>query len=170
MRTPRTTYTLILASTLLWCGAILLAPLLAERAAPVSGAIYAFFHRICHQFDGRSLHLAGHPLAVCSRCTAIYVAFLAGVMVFPFVRARVAGPTRRLLFAAALPMVLDVAGGVLGIYEPSNGLRVITGAVFGLVAALIVLPDAIEGTQTLFRVRPTENIHQQGGTDASETR
>jgi uncharacterized membrane protein len=170
MRTPRTIYSFILVLTAAWCGSILLAPLLAEQASPLSRGIYTFFHRICHQFDERSLHLAGHPLAVCSRCTAIYFAFLAGVILYPFVRTKVSGPARRLLFAACVPMILDVAAVILGVYEPSNGLRVATGAVFGLLAALIVLPDAIGGTQALFGIRSSENIHQQGGPDASKTR
>lgn len=167
MHNSRFTYTLILVAACLWCAAILLAPLLAAKAASVSGGIYAFFHLICHQYDVRSLHISGHPLAVCSRCSAIYFAFLAGVIVYPFFRTRMTGTTRRLLMVAALPMVLDVAGGMIGISQPSNILRVVTGAVFGLVSALIILPDAIEASRTLM-LRFTDNPQQHGDTDASK--
>jgi uncharacterized membrane protein len=168
MQNPRTIHTLILASTLAWCGAIVLAPLLGGPADPISRGIYAFFHLICHQIDDRSLHLAGHPLAVCSRCSAIYFAFLAGVILFPFVR--LSGSTRRLLILAAVPMVVDVAVGMLGLYEPSNVLRVASGAVFGVLAALIILPDAIQGTQVLILKHRHATITQtQGDTDATKT-
>lgn len=63
------TDTVLLAGATLWCLSIL--------AAPVFGLswVYALFSRICHQDPTRSWHIAGEPLAVCIRCTSIYVAF-----------------------------------------------------------------------------------------------
>lgn len=67
------TYVALLAGSTLWCLAILAAPLFHLPW------IYEFFSRICHQDPSRSWHVAGEPLAVCIRCTSIYVAFTAAL-------------------------------------------------------------------------------------------
>ena len=52
-----------------------------HTAAPVFGldSVYSFFSRICHQDPLRSWHVAGEPLAVCIRCSSIYIAFTASL-------------------------------------------------------------------------------------------
>jgi len=146
---------MILAGALLWCGAIVLAPALtAWGATPswVSSLLYRFFDPICHQIDGRSYHLFGSPLAVCSRCSSIYIAFLAGTILYPLIydinRPRM--PSRTLLLVALAPMVFDAGTGFLGLYEASFLTRTLTGALFGLVLPLFILPAAIEGASQLF--------------------
>lgn len=154
MSISRQMYTIILGLAIAWCAAIVAAPLLSGPPGlpdMVSRGLYRFFHTICHQFDGRTLHLSGHPLGVCSRCSAIYGSFLVGIVVFPWIPGlrRIPLHSRWLLLAAALPMLLDVLLGHLGIYEPSNTYRLVTGSVFGLLVALLLLPDAIEGSARL---------------------
>jgi uncharacterized membrane protein len=171
---PRHVYPIILGLTIAWCGAIVAAPLLAGlpgMSGMISRGLYRFFHTICHQFDGRSLHLVGHPLGVCSRCTAIYGSFLVGILVFPWIRGvrNIPLQTRWILLAAALPMLIDVVLGHLGIYEPSNTYRIATGSVFGFLAALVILPDAMEGTTRLvFSFKQQHHNHPKGYTDASK--
>ena len=67
------TYAALVAGSTLWCLSIL--------AAPVFGldSVYSFFSRICHQDPLRSWHVAGEPLAVCIRCSSIYIAFTASL-------------------------------------------------------------------------------------------
>ena len=79
-------YTLILVATIVWCAAIVLAPVLATmgNAPRISAEMYQFFGKVCHQIDSRSLHIGGEKFAVCARCSAIYFSFLAMLLVYPF--------------------------------------------------------------------------------------
>jgi uncharacterized membrane protein len=152
---PRKTYGLILGGTLLWCGAIILAPALAgwEAVPPwASSIVYRFFDPICHQIDARSFHLFGFPLAVCSRCSSIYMAFLAGTLLYPLLYdiGQPRMPSRLLLLVAVVPMVFDAGAGFLGLYETSFLMRTLTGALFGAVLPLFIIPAAIEGASQLF--------------------
>ena len=152
---PRKTYGLILAGALLWCGGFVLAPAFAAwEAIPswISSLLYRFFDPVCHQIDGRSFHLFGFPLAVCSRCSSIYLAFLAGTLLYPlFYSIKESGmPSRTLLFLVLAPMVFDAGAGFLGLYEASFLMRTLTGALVGIVLPLFIIPAAIEGANQLF--------------------
>jgi uncharacterized membrane protein len=152
---PRKTYGLILGGTVLWCGAIVLAPVLAawEGVPPwVSSVLYRFFDPICHQIDARSFHLFGLPLAVCSRCSSLYIAFLAGTLLYPLFSdiSQPRMPSRLLLFIALAPMVFDAGAGFLGLYESSFLTRSLTGALFGAILPFFIIPAAIEGASQLF--------------------
>src|SRR5262249_46137120 len=66
----------ISAMALLIVGSILAAPLLRSANHPeLATAIYRTFSFVCHQIPERSFKLAGYQLAVCSRCTGIYMGF-----------------------------------------------------------------------------------------------
>ncbi len=160
---PRITYGFILGGAILWCVAIVLAPVFAAwQAAPpwVASILYRFFDPVCHQIDGRSFHLFGFPLAVCSRCSSIYIAFLAATLLYPLIYdiRCPAMPSRALLLIALVPMVFDAAVGFVGLYEASYLVRTLTGALFGLVLPLFIIPAAIEGASQLF------STHLQKGT------
>jgi uncharacterized membrane protein len=152
---PRKTYGLILGGTIVWCAAIMLAPAFAawDSAPPwLSSILYRFFDPICHQIDGRSFHLFGHPFAVCSRCSSIYIAFLAGTLLYPlfYDLNSTKMPSRILLLIALAPMVFDAGAGFLGLYEVSFLTRTITGALFGLILPFFIIPAAGEGVDQLF--------------------
>ena len=80
------------------------------------------------------------------RCSAIYFAFLAGVLLYPAFRTldRPVVPRRRWLVIVAFPMLLDVAAAFLGIHESSLVTRSITGALFGFVLPFYCLPVALD--------------------------
>lgn len=102
-------YWLLVLGTLLWVGAIVAAPLLAARGIAAAGFIYEAFHTICHQLPERSFHLAGEPLAVCHRCTGLYVGFLAGLLAMGFGPRLLAAilDRPRILLPLAVPMFVD---------------------------------------------------------------
>ena len=140
---------------MLWCAAIVLAPAFAAwEAAPAwtSSVLYRFFDPICHQIDARSFHLFGFPLAVCSRCSSIYFAFLAGTLLYPLIYdlQHPDMPSRAWLLVAFLPMVFDAGMSFLGFYDASFLTRTLTGALFGIVLPLFIVPVAIEGASQLF--------------------
>lgn len=143
MHLSRVTYLGVAVSVTLWCTAIIAAPLFTAWAGawqPAGEVLYRFFHQICHQFEGRSFHLSGEPLAVCARCSSIYFGFLVGVLAFPLVRRQMRLSSRKLLILAGLPMLLDVAGGMLGIHEVTILSRSLTGAFFGVLLPFVILP------------------------------
>ena len=78
---------------------IVIAPMLAAQGRnSIALVIYTAFSKFCHQIPERSFEIAGHPLAVCARCTGIYFGFAAGVLVYPLVRSlkRTDAPARLL--------------------------------------------------------------------------
>ena len=173
MNLPRLTYITIAVGAAAWCAALVLAPALVSLSGsllPLGQLLYRFFQSICHQFDDRSFHLFGGPIAVCSRCTSIYLAFLAGTLFYPSLRSiqRPVMPPRALLITALIPMLIDVVFGALGIHEITNATRTVTGALFGVAVPFFVIPSAIEAVNQIFVTpSPSISIHpQKGYTDA----
>lgn len=108
--------------------------------------LYEMFGRVCHQLRERSFYLAGHPLAVCARCTGIYFGFAAGVLLYPLVRSlnRTDFPARRWLLLAAAPAALDFALGLSGVWENTHLSRALSGGLLGLAASFYVVPGALD--------------------------
>ncbi len=173
MHVSRTTYLLFLGGAVLWCAAIVAAPALVAAGGawlPMGKFLYQLFHPICHQLDNRSLHCFGGPMAACSRCSAIYFAFLGGTLLYPLVRSLRNNtlPPRALLFAGLLPLMIDgIAGGGM-LYHATMVTRLVTGAVAGAVLPFFVLPAAIEGFGQLLntKVHPLIEQPQKGLRDA----
>jgi len=150
----RLTYLIIASGAAVWCSCLILAPLFVTSSSvfqPVGALLYQFFHGICHQIDGRSFHVFDQPLAVCSRCSAIYFAFLAGTILYPIVRriGQTAFPARTVLAVSVLPILFDVFAGLLGVHEITNLTRGATGALFGGVMPFFVIPIATEAFSQL---------------------
>jgi uncharacterized membrane protein len=132
----RAVYILTVAGAFLWIGAIFLAPWLAGRgAAGAARVIYFAFSPICHQISDRCFTLGGHPLAVCGRCLGTYAGFAAGLLLYPLVRgfSRIALPPAWVFLMSILPMALDGAAGVAGIWASPIGIRFATGFAWGTV-------------------------------------
>jgi uncharacterized membrane protein len=155
----RVVYAAVMAGTLVWLGLIAAAPWLLVRGQIAGAAlVYAGFSAICHQLPERSFRLWGQPLAVCARCTGIYAGFLAGLLVYPWVR-RLADetfPDRRWLLLAAAPVVIDFAGGNLGLLPTTFGSRAATGALAGGAAAFYILPGFVSCFVSWFEGRTTQ--------------
>lgn len=157
---PARTYVVIAGGVILWCAAIFLAPLFVAGSGPqeyIGRILYEFFHRICHQLDDRSFHIAGEPLAVCMRCTSIYIAFVSGTLAYPLFRTLDSQklPSRIWLGAAMLPLLIDVCAGLAGFYAGNATGRMITGSLFGLVLPFYIIPAIIEAVhQICVRVLP----------------
>ncbi|MFQ5797764.1 MAG: DUF2085 domain-containing protein [Bacteroidota bacterium] len=138
-------YMVVLCATLLWCFAILAAPLFIAWAGFLQSSsefLYQFFGRVCHQFDERSFHLDGQKLAVCARCSSIYFGFFLGLLSVPIFWRLPAMPfpPRWILFAAVLPMFLDVGLAVFDLHESTLWTRALSGGVFGLIVSYFILP------------------------------
>ncbi len=98
-------------------------------------------------------------MAVCSRCSGIYVGFLLGALLFPLYKhAATTAPVVLRLFAVLISLtVMDIAGNYLGLWHNTRWSRAILGALIGIVAARILVPgfmaifsreESDHGTQT----------------------
>lgn len=113
----------------------LAAPALRSRSPRLSALFYAVFAPLCHQDPVRCFHYAGYPLAVCGRCLGIDIGFVLGALLFPFARglARPFPPAPRTFLLVSLPIFLDVAGNVLGLWSSPIGVRFATGVLWGTI-------------------------------------
>jgi uncharacterized membrane protein len=170
MRFARRTYAALLLGATLWCALLLLPPFLTvagNAGRTLSTFVFGFFHLLCHQLDDRSFHVHGVPLAVCSRCASVYMAFLAGTIAYPVLRdVRHPEPAGRVLAAiAVLPMLLDLGLGMAGMHDVTNASRAITGGWFGLLIPFLVIPGTIEGVALLLSPSPAPMPPPMKGSD-----
>jgi uncharacterized membrane protein len=135
-------------------GLIVLAPVLRARGAVLwSQVLYAVFHAACHQMPERSFHVAGYPLAVCARCTGLYVGGLIGVAAYPLARplTRRDTPERAWLILALLPTTVDFALGFFGVWENTHWSRFLTALLAGAATAFYVVPGMVDVSLARFR-------------------
>jgi uncharacterized membrane protein len=115
--------TVILSASLLCTWAV------AAGASPKWRLLFRVF---CHGIPHRCFELWNTPMPICARCTAIYIGLLAGILFFallPLMRELVA---RRMMFAAAVPMLIDGLTQLTTLRESTNPLRFATGIIAGI--------------------------------------
>lgn len=130
----------------IWVLAIVAAPVARGSGLDAAASVYSFFGYICHQLPERSLRLAGHHMAVCTRCFGVYFGLFAGVAMYPLWR-RIDDiePLPRLwLFLACVPIAIDWLLGVFGIWENTHLSRFFTGLVLGAACATYIVPAVVE--------------------------
>ena len=154
-------YATLCISALAWLGLIGAAPwLAANRQFTLSLLLYRSFSAVCHQMPERSFHLLGYPLGVCARCTGIYAGFVLGLIVYPLARRveQEVMPARWWIVAAAVPAVIDFAGGALGLLTNTFFSRAATGLVAGAAAAFYLVPGLVS---MRFRVRRPKSFDSE---------
>lgn len=142
-RRPLVVWLILASGALLVVALIVAAPLALTNNEPgLAFTIYRAFGKVCHQLPERSYFIAGHPLAVCARCTGLYVGFTAALIVYPLAVSlrRTFTPSRKWLFMAAVPMAIDFGLTFLGIWQNTHSSRFLTGALLGSVAVFYVMP------------------------------
>jgi uncharacterized membrane protein len=117
----------------------LAAPLLAGSHPLTALLIRSFFSRLCHQNPARSFIVDGSPVAVCARCLGIYC----GIALTALLRLGKV-PGRRLLAAALLLNLLDVAGETLHWYSNLPMPRFLLGMALGIGAGAVLLSRQAE--------------------------
>jgi uncharacterized membrane protein len=123
------------------------APLaLASGRGQLAASIYQSFSHLCHQLPERSYFIAGHPFAVCARCTGIYAGFAAAAVLYPIARSlrHIEAPPRKWLFIAAAPLAIDFAIEFSGVWHNTHSSRLVTGALLGSVALFYVMPGLLD--------------------------
>jgi uncharacterized membrane protein len=146
-RATRIVLAVSLLGALLWLLAIFLAPALQSRSfSRAAGFIYALFAPTCHQIPERCFVFCGHPLAVCGRCLGVYAGFLGGLLAYPFVRgfSQLRLPSTMSFLLLSIPIGLDAAGGILGIWASPIGIRFATGFLWGAILPFYLVTGLAE--------------------------
>ena len=132
---PRLLWYGLLAGTSGILALALLPPFLPPE---VGGMLSRAFAPACHQMPARSPHIGGVPIAICDRCTGIYAGLVLGVLGTGWGRSlwHRFGPWRRyVLLGAFVPLGLDWAAPLVGLWPSVPLSRALTGLLFGGVAA-----------------------------------
>ena len=171
MTFARTTYGVILAGTFLWCCGILLAPACVSAGGdllPVGNALFDFYQPICHQIPERSIPFLDSHLGVCARCSAIYLSFFVGMLLYPIGGRldRPSAPSRILLVIALLPVIVDAVGPGPLFYEVTNLTRAVTGGWLGILLPFVLLPIGIQAVHEIARDIASTPSLQKGRSNA----
>lgn len=143
-------WAICMAVVFLWVLSIILAPVFRSgELQSFATPLYAFFSYICHQMPERSLHLAGHQFAVCSRCFGVYFGLLAGFLIYPLWRTvDETEPLPRIgLFLSMIPIGVDWSLTMFGIWENTQASRYLTGLILGIACATYIVPAIVEITR-----------------------
>ena len=125
-----------------WFALVVLAP---DLPPALAAAVYAAGSLVCHQLPERSFHWHGAQLAVCARCTGIYLGACSAAVLAPLPPSTYApwaasrARAGKLLAAAVAPMAATVAAEWTGLWQPSPIVRAGTGVLLGIAAAIVVV-------------------------------
>jgi len=130
----------------------------------IDGKVNAVGYSVCHQIDSHSFTVGGKVLPLCARCTGTFLGLLISG-IFLYSKERRSGFPSRLKMAVLLLFFLFFALdginasltllGIDPLYPPSNLLRLISGLLFGITLANVVLPL---WHQTLWSTQNTEPV------------
>ena len=106
-----------------------------EKMNPFAQVVYTIGDWNCHQIATRSLFLNGNQMPFCARDTGILLGAIIG-MAF----AIAFNPRFRWIYIALglVPLVLDGGLQLLTAYESTNAIRMLTGAIAGITASLLL--------------------------------
>ena len=107
-------------------------------SAPWQIVLMQAFDPLCHQITERSPHIHGVQLAVCHRCIGVYLGLAAGPVLMLFLRSWNGVGTRKLIALSLLPLFVDWGLGIVGLWANTPVSRMVTGAMFGLLAGVLV--------------------------------
>ena len=126
---------------LLWTCGTVLAPWLAAHDSVLGGWLRLLYRPGCHQISDRCLDLGFGPMAVCARCTGLYLGGILALL-WTTIRNRPSRPRPLWLAVFAIPTILDFAAGQLGLPSLGNWTRLAVALPLGLLAGLY-LGDAL---------------------------
>ena len=122
-------------------GVLLLALLPPFLPAETQDAVRRCFAPVCHQAPSRSPHVGGVPIALCDRCSGIYLGLVVGVTITGWgdsLWAALGRQGRYLLLGSLVPLGVDWIGPILKLWSNGPMSRALTGLLFGTVAASYV--------------------------------
>ena len=114
-------------------------------------SIYSASDRLCHQKAERSFFVNGNQMPFCSRCTAIWLGLALGLLFIIFYTIQLDGKFLFIALLCVFPMGLDGVSQLIGLWESTNLIRLITGLLTGFICgvAIGVIIDEIKGINVL---------------------
>jgi len=100
--------------------------------------VYSMGDRLCHQKAERSFFINGNEMPFCSRCTAIWLGLAIGLGLMMLYTIQL---NEKFLFAILIgivPMGIDGIGQLLGFWESTSIIRLITGLMAGIVCGIAI--------------------------------
>jgi uncharacterized membrane protein len=134
--------------------------------------LYHGLSGVCHQMPERAFWVAGHPLAVCARCTGIYAGFTLIALLYPLVARPLATrgtPRREWLILALAPTTFDFTLGITGLWANTHLSRALTGAWLGAWLAFYVVPGVLEISRQRRRRRDAQRTMHGAAATATTT-
>jgi uncharacterized membrane protein len=135
---------LVNTALLTYIGLAILTPI--GFAVGLNGPASAIFHVyrfFCDELPSHSFFIFGYQICLCERCLAIYSSMLLSGLALVFLRKRPYLPSISwwMWVVAMIPMALDGGTQLFGLRESNVGLRLLTGAIFGVGTAIFTLPQ-----------------------------
>jgi len=152
---------LVSAAAALALASAVLEPWLETALTPAAVLVRLAWSPVCHQIPERCLDLGHGPLAICARCTGLYLGGVLGLVaaaVYAACGRAVPRPSWRWLALAAAPSLVDVAAGRLGLGGLSSWPRLMIGVAPGLVCGLALGHAVADLVRTRTRSRPCDQV------------
>ena len=160
-------YFLVLGITFVCVILIFLAPILVYFKSKYGFLIYFIFSPLCHQISERSFHIFEFQLAVCSRCTGIYLGLFIGTILYPFIfsikRQRI--PSFKLFILFSFPMGIDVFGNILNFWISPGIIKALTGFIFGIILPFYLIPGIMDITEIKLNFRNFIKVNENKTSD-----
>jgi uncharacterized membrane protein len=101
-------------------------------------SVYSSGDVLCHEKAERSFFINGNQMPFCSRCTAIWLGFAIGLGFMVFYKIELDEKFFILIVIGFVPIGIDGIGQLLGFWESTNVIRVITGLLIGIVCGMAI--------------------------------
>ncbi|UCF11901.1 MAG: DUF2085 domain-containing protein [Thermoplasmatales archaeon] len=101
-------------------------------------SIYSAGDRLCHQKAERSFFVNGNQMPFCSRCISIWLGLALGLGFMVFYRVKLNERFVVAILLGLVPIGIDGIGQLLGFWESTNVIRVITGLLIGVLCGIAI--------------------------------
>lgn len=118
-RGPRLAVAVLTALAAMFLAGAVAAPWIAGPDPLAGGVLRLLYRPVCHQIPARCFDLGCGPLAVCARCSGLYLGGFAGLLA-ALLSGRAWRPTVTALALVAAPSVLDFGLGLVGLPSLAN--------------------------------------------------
>ena len=110
-----------------------------EHTIPFPFSItYSLGDILCHQKASRSLFINQNQLPFCSRCTAIWIGVAIGLFLSLFLKINLTPRFLGIFLICLLPLAIDGFGQLLGFWESTNLIRILTGFPAGFASGVAI--------------------------------
>jgi uncharacterized membrane protein len=100
--------------------------------------VYSAGDYLCHQKSERSIYINENQMPFCSRCTAIWFGIVIGIGIMIFYSIELNNKFLIAVFLGILPLGIDGVGQLIGLWESTNIIRLLTGSITGIVCGLAI--------------------------------